>query len=474
MSLRLRLALWYGGLTGLLVLLVCAYSYAVHSRAHYDEIDAALASSAEHVAVELSAVSTPAARAGVLHASVLLGSAMRIYGADGVLRLQTESGASAPAVDLRELLAGGAPPPYPAVARLAPPLHVARRPHGAFGLVPGSPRWRLHVLPLAAGAEYLVAVAPLDMIDRSVGRFAQIMVVMAAVGTALTFLVGWLLAAHALRPVALLTATAGAIARSGEFSRRVPADAAAATGDELGRLAATFNEMLGSLEQAYLIQKRFVSDASHELRAPLTAIQANLELLRDRADMPAVERELATREAAREADRLARLVADLLALARADAGMPLRRESVELDRLLMDVVGEARFLMRGQKLEIGTLDPCAMEGDPDRLKQLLLIFVDNAIKYTPSDGQVRLSLRREGDTAAFTVEDTGVGIPPSALPRVFERFYRADGARSRDPGGTGLGLSIARWIAAQHGGSVHLESKMGRGTTATAILPLRP
>ncbi|MGK2934272.1 MAG: sensor histidine kinase [Gemmatimonadaceae bacterium] len=473
MSLRLRLALWYGGLTGLLVLFVCAYSYAVHSRAHYDEIDAALASSAEHVAVELSAVSTPAARAGLLHASQLLGSAMRIYGADGVLRVQTESGASAPAVDLRELRAG-APPPYPPVARLAPPLHLGRRLHGTFGLVPGSPRWRLYLLPISGGAEYLVAAAPLDMIDRSVGRFAQIMVVMAAVGTALTFLVGWLLAAHALRPVALLTETAGAIARSGEFSRRVPTEATEVTGDELERLAATFNEMLGSLEQAYLLQQRFVSDASHELRAPLTAIQANLELLRDQADMPAVERQLATREAAREADRLARLVADLLVLARADAGMPLRCQFVELDRLLMDVVGEARFLVRGQQLEIGTLDPCAMEGDPDRLKQLLLIFVDNAIKYTPSDGQVRLSLRREKDTAAFTVEDTGVGIPPDALPRVFERFYRADGARSRDPGGTGLGLSIARWIAAQHGGSVHLDSKMGRGTTATAILPLRP
>lgn len=472
MSLRLRLALWYGGLTGLLVLLVCTYSYAVHSRAHYGEIDAALASAAEHVAEELSAVSTPVARTAVLHASELLGSAMRVYGADGMLRMQTASGASAPAVDVRELLAGGAPPPYAAVARLAPPLHVARRTRGTFGLVPGRPRWRLHVLPVSGGAEYVVAVAPLEMIDRSVGRFAQIMVLMAAVGTALTFLVGWLLAAHALRPVALLTETAGAIARSGEFSQRVPADAAATPGDELGRLAATFNKMLGSLEQAYLVQQRFVSDASHELRAPLTAIQANLELLRDRADMPAEDRERATREAAAEAGRLARLVADLLSLARADAGMPLRRESVELDRMLMDVVGGARSLTHGQRLEIGALDPCAIEGDPDRLKQLLLILVDNGIKYTPPGGRVRLSLRRQDGEAVFLVEDTGVGISPEELSRVFERFYRADTARSRDPGGTGLGLPIARWIAGQHGGTVRLESNQGSGTTATVTLPL--
>lgn len=472
MSLRLRLALWYGGLTGLLVLLVCAYSYAVHSRAHYDEIDAALAGATEQVAEELSAASTPAARTAVLHVSQLLGSAMRVYGADGMLRMQTASGASAPAVDLRELLAGAAPPPYPAVARLAPPLNAAQRTRGTFGLVPGRPRWRLHVLPVAGGAEYVVAVAPLEMIDRSVGRFAQIMVVMAAVGTALTFLVGWLLAAHALRPVALLTETAGAIARSGEFSQRVPADAAATPGDELGRLAATFNKMLGSLEEAYLVQQRFVSDASHELRAPLTAIQANLELLRDRADMPAEDRERATREAAAEAGRLARLVADLLSLARADAGMPLRRESVELDRMLMDVVGEARSLTHGQRLEIGALDPCAIEGDPDRLKQLLLILVDNGIKYTPPGGRVRLSLRRQDGEAVFLVEDTGVGISPEELSRVFERFYRADTARSRDPGGTGLGLPIARWIAGQHGGTVRLESNQGLGTTATVTLPL--
>ncbi|MEX1185237.1 MAG: ATP-binding protein [Gemmatimonadaceae bacterium] len=472
MSLRLRLAVWYGGLTGLLILLVCAYSYAVHSRAHYDEMDGSLAGSAQHVAEELALTSTAAARGEVLHASQLLGSAMRIYGRDGVVRLQTESGALAPAVDLRDLLAATAPPPYAAIARLAPPLHRDRRPSGAFGLVPGNVRWRLYALALPGESEYLVAVARLGMIDSAVGRFGQIMLLMAGVGTALAFFLGWLLAAHALRPVGLLTETAAAIARSREFSRRVPAEAVKPAGDELGRLAATFNEMLGSLDQAYRMQQRFVSDASHELRAPLTAIQANLELLRDRRDMPAEEREWATREAALEAGRMARLVADLLALARADAGVPLRREPVELDRLVMEVIGEARFLAHGQLLEIRQLEPSTIEGDRDRLKQLFLILVDNSIKYTPPGGRVRLSLRREEGVAVFVVEDTGAGIPPDALPHVFERFYRADAARSGDPGGTGLGLPIASWIAAQHGGSVEIESTVGRGTTATAFLQL--
>lgn len=473
MSLRHRLALSYGGLTGLLILLVCAYSYAVHSRAHYDEIDGVLASSAEHVAEELAAAGTPEQRAGVVHAAQLLGSVVRVYGADGALRLQTETGASAPPLDLGAALTKASPPPYPSVGRLAPALHEAARWHGKFGLAhKGHQRWRFYVLPLHGGTGYLAAITPLGTIDYSVRRFGQLMVLMATIGAALTFLAGWVIAAHALRPVALLIDTAGTIARSRQFSRRVSMDATTSSRDELTRLAATFNEMLGSLEQAYSGQQRFIADASHELRAPLTVIQANLELLRDRREMPLEDRERATDEAAREAHRLARLVADLLALARADAGAPLRHGPVELDRVLMEVVGEARHLTRGQRLEIGTLEPSLIQGDSDRVKQLFLILADNAIKYTPPGGLVRLSLRRMDDAAALIVQDTGIGITPVDLPHVFDRFYRADRARSRDPGGTGLGLSIARWIAGQHGGTVELESEPGRGTTATARLPL--
>jgi len=475
MSLRHRLALSYGGLTGLLILLVCAYSFAVHSRAHYDEIDGVLASSAEHVAEELAAARTPDERTGVVRASELLGSVVRIYGADGTLHLQSENGVSVPPLAVHTAVAGASPPPYPGIGRLAPALQEAARRRGSFGLARGEDqRWRSYELPLllSGGGEYLAVIAPLGPIDDSVRRFGQLMILMAVVGAALAFLAGWLIAAHALRPVAVLTDTAGTIARSREFSRRVVADVAGSARDELTRLAATFNEMLGSLEQAYSAQKRFVSDASHELRAPLTVIQANLELLRDRPDMPVGDRERATDEAAREASRMARLVADLLALARADAGAPLRRGPVELDRVLMDVVGEVRHLARGQRLEIGALEPSAIMGDPDRIKQLFLILVDNAVRYTRPGGRVRVSLRQQGGVAAFVVEDTGIGITPGDLPHVFERFYRADPARSRDPGGTGLGLPIARWIAGQHGGSVELESKPGRGTTATVWLPL--
>ena len=471
MSLRLRLARWYGGLAGVLILAVCAYSYAVHGRAHYDDTDAALATSAEHVATELGHARTGTQRAAVLQASVLMGPTMRVYRADGTLLAESETDGGAPTVALNAALAAHAVP-YPPLARYAPALHRGKTHDGHFGLAISDIRWRTYALRIANSEEYLVALAPLGTIDASVRQFGALMILMAVAGALVTFFVGWLVAASALRPVAAVTRIAGDIARSREFSRRVSPDAVRSQRDELGRLAATFNEMLGSLSEAYTAQQRFVADASHELRAPLTSIQANLELLRDRKDMSVQERDNAVAEAATEANRLARLVADLLALARADAGAELRHESVELDRVLMDVVGEARHLVRGQRLEIESLEPCVVRGDGDRLKQLFLILVDNAIKYTPAPGNVSVSLRRGSSTGVFEVRDSGIGISPSDLPRVFERFYRADRARSRDPAGTGLGLAIGQWITAEHGGKLSLASTPGSGTTAVVRLPL--
>jgi signal transduction histidine kinase len=277
------------------------------------------------------------------------------------------------------------------------------------------------------------------------------------------------LAGRALQPIATLTATARSIARSRQLNQRVPV---ASGSDELGQLAVTFNEMLASIEQAYQAQQRFVTDASHELRAPLTAIQANLELVQRRPQMPPAELQEATAEALRESRRLASLVEQLLTLARADAGIPLRRQRVDLDRVVLETLAEARYLLKGQHLDIEHLEPTVIAGDPDRLKQVLLILCHNALKYTPEGGKVTLSLRRRRDTAEVMVSDTGVGISPQELPHVFERFYRSDPARGRDPGGTGLGLAIARQIILDHGGDISLASELGRGTVATVTLPV--
>lgn len=471
MSLRLRLALWYGGLTAAVVALVCAYSYAVHSRAHYDELDGVLHAMAEHVAEELETASVDD-YVVILNASYLLGAVMRVRDAQGRLLRESSRATVAPVVDPISIRAVPPVRPYPWIGVLAPGLHDESDGHGTFGLATGTDdlRWRVYVVPIRGGVEILTALLPLGKIDQAVSRFGKLMILMAVLGGLATFVAGWLLAQRALRPVATLTSTAGAIAQSKTFSRRVPLPRER---DELGRLAATFNEMLASLDDAYQAQSRFVSAASHEMRAPLTVIQANLELLHGRSEqITAPDRDRAVREAWLETSRLSRLVADLLSLARADAGVPLRRERVELDRVLMTVIGEARHLAQGQRFEIAALDPTVVMGDPDRLKQLLLNLVDNAVKYTPASGRISASLRQGDGHAEVIIRDTGIGISPEDLPHVFERFYRADPARSRDPGGTGLGLPIARWIVDQHGGTVELTSVLGKGVTAVVRLPI--
>ena len=471
MSLRLRLALWYGALTGLVVLVVSIFTYAAHTRGHYDDADHALHTSTDHIIDEYVAQVTGPNPVASVSLPVSDSIPLRIYDAEGHVLVESPFARSLPPVNPRAILDGPPQLPFDPIAGISPPMMPMDRASGKFGLTTdaGGTRYRLYVVPISRVDQYLVTAFSLARIDASVAAFRQLVVFLALSGAVVAFGAGWLLARSALRPVSAMTETAGAIAHSRSLDRRVPAPA---RGDELGQLAGTFNEMLDSLESAHRAQQRFVADASHELRAPLTAIQGNLELLERQTNMPADERREAVSEARHEAHRLARLVADLLALARADAGVPVRREPVELDRVLMDSVADAQHLTRGHKLKVVHIEPAIVPGDPDRLKQLILILLDNAIKYTPPDGRVEASLRENGQSVEIAIRDTGIGIPQEDLPRVFDRFYRADPARTRDPGGTGLGLSIARWIAEQHGGAITLTSRPGHGTTVTAHLPL--
>ncbi len=478
-SLRLRLALWCGGIICTVVILVALYGYAVHSRTHYDELDGLLRTVTGHVASELARAPNSDDRALILAGARGLGVGVALYDSAGRPLSAGGSAASGlPRVNPNSVIAGPPRAPYGPLAALAPVVHHVVRAPGSFGLIEsGLERWRIYVLPVDASmladgrvARFVVGTAPLLELDMSLRRVWRFMMLIAVMGNLITFATGWLLAGRALRPVLMLTEAAGTIARSGAFAQRVPADMPR---DELGRLAETFNEMLERLERSHAAQARFVSDASHELRAPLTVIQANLELLEHRPEMSAAEREDAIRAAHAETARLVRLVADLLVLARADTGVPMRHDAVEVDRIVVAVLDEARLIAPHRRISIGTLDPAVVAGDADRIKQLVLNLVENALKYTPADGRITVALRRTGLIAEIEVRDTGIGIPAADLPHVFERFYRADPARTRDAGGTGLGLSIALWIARQHGGEIALASEPGRGTVATVRLPVR-
>jgi len=472
-SFRLRLALSYGALTGALILVVSLVAYAVHGRASYDHADQALMGATEYVAGLYAVHGSFEEIRQLLVGPAVSGVAVLIYRPTGEIMLASPNAAEVPALDARAVLLERYQPPFDRIVGLVPPwgggMVLAS---GALSLVADADggRWRVYAEPLNEAEGYvLVAASPLSNIDRSLQDFRVFVALSTVASVLLTPLVGWLLAGGILGPVAKVTETAAAIARSRQLGDRVPITHSR---DELDRLAAAFNEMLASLEEAHVAQQRFVADASHELRAPLTAIQANLELLERQRQMPPSEQQEAVAEALREARRLTRLVADLLTLARADAGQVPRRERLELDRLLVEVTGEARHLARGQRVQIEHMEPALVQGDPDRLKQLLLVLLDNALKYTPPDGQVAVALRRNARSAEITIRDTGGGISAQDLPHVFERFYRGDRSRTRDPGGTGLGLPIAHWIAEQHGGEVTLTSRPGSGTVATVRLPL--
>ena len=223
-------------------------------------------------------------------------------------------------------------------------------------------------------------------------------------------------------------------------------------------------------------QRRFVSDAAHELRAPLTSILGNLNLLRRYSNIADEERMEMLGDAEREANRLTRLIADLLAVARGEAREEIELERVALEQSLEAAWRTARSLSERRRFDLGTLKPMVVLGDPDALVQLFLILLENAVKYSPEDGAVRLeTIEREG-WAEVRVYNDGAGISSDDLERVFERFYRTDRARSRSGGamGTGLGLTIARQIVERHGGRVWLESAEGQGTTAVVRLPRPP
>lgn len=285
---------------------------------------------------------------------------------------------------------------------------------------------------------------------------------------ALAFASGLLLAQRALAPVADVTETARAIALSGDFAARVDAGR---PGDEVGDLAVAFNEMLAALEANHQTLQRFLGDASHQLRTPLTTIRANLDLA-GRPEIPADDRRAILVDARDEAQRMGRLIADLLSLARAESGAPLEFTPVELDALVVESVRRQAQAAGHVRMSV-SVEPAVVDGDRDRIRELIGILLDNAARYTADGGTVTTSLTTDEGRAIVRVEDTGIGLDEQDRERLFERLYRGTRAREMRSSGTGLGLAIARWIVESHGGTIDLANREGGGTAATVALPLR-
>lgn len=344
----------------------------------------------------------------------------------------------------------------------------------------GSVHIRVLTQPITVNGKligYLQVGAQMRSIDQAKSLLLLTLLIVGSFSVALSAVAVALTVGRALRPLDAVTNAALQITHADDLSRRIPFRGPA--GDEVGRLVTAFNTTLERLEKLFTAQRRFLADVSHELRTPLTAIRGNVDLLRrmmNGAGGPDVNRE-SLDAIQSEAERMSRLVGDLLMLAQAESGnLPIARAEVELDTLLLEVYQQARVLA-GNKVAVslGEEDQARAFGDRDKIKQVLLNLVGNAIKYTPPGGQVTLGLSCVNGWARFTVADTGVGIPPEDLAHIFERFYRVDKSRTRaagTPSGAGLGLSIVKWIAQAHGGRLEVSSAVGKGSCFSLWLPL--
>lgn len=339
----------------------------------------------------------------------------------------------------------------------------------------GSIHLRVLTVPLVVGESErtvgtMQVATSMAVVDATQQSLLMVLVTGALIAMAVAGLAGWISTKQALAPLGDVTQVALQITRADDLSRRIPYSGP--PDDEVGQLITAFNQTLARLENLFDSQRRFLADVGHELRTPLTVIRGNVDLMRrmnsmDSESMDSIESEV---------DRLTRMVGDLLLLAQAESGkLPLDYRIVELDTLLLEVMQQMRVLAKDRlKMKLDEIDQVLVCGDYDRLKQVLVNLVGNAIKYTPAGGEVIVGLGKEGQRARLTVSDTGPGIPEEDLPHIFERFYRGEKARTRqrDGKGFGLGLSIAYWIVRNHNGTIEVSSTKGERTTFTVWLPL--
>jgi two-component system, OmpR family, sensor kinase len=468
MSIRLRLTLWYTIILAAVLILFGASLYYLLTFTLLNSIDRQLETAAQRLT----------ASARVVPSFTLLGTLIDVPDLDILagpgLYIQVYDS------ELKQIIRRSGTLGEASLPLEQPVLAAAMRGETQIETRPvGGSRLRICTAPIVIDGqvEGVVQVGTsLAQVEQTQRQLLAILAVGGVIAVAVSAGFGALLARVALRPIDVITQTALAISHTEDLSRRLEM---VGPHDEVGRLAATFNEMLSRLEALFHTQRRFIADVSHELRTPLTAIQGNVDLLsRGAADDPEARQETVDTIQS-EVARMSRLVSDLLLLAQADAGVKLKVEPVEVDTLLLDVYRQARLMANGVEVRLGHEDQAVVMGDPDRLRQLLLNLVDNAIKYTPAGGRVTLSLDRNDEWVCVSVADTGIGIPaealepgPEGLPQIFQRFYRVDKARSRAQGGTGLGLSIAHWIAKAHGGRIAVESVIGQGSRFTVWLPV--
>lgn len=453
MSLRLRLTLLYSTIVGGILLIFGAAVYILISIILLNQVDNRLAASVADI-IKVTRVDPEGEVSTVNLPSLDLSSNtyVQLWGGDGKIKSASPG------------LTGFMEPLDPTGLKYKYPVYRENTISGYHV--------RVLTVPLQLGIHRIAVLqvaTSLTVVDSARANLINVLFISGTIAVALAALGSWLVLGRSLAPLGVITDTAQAINRADDLSRRIPYHGP--PNDEIGSLIESFNQTLERLENLFTSQQRFLADVSHELRTPLTVIKGNVDLMRR---MKHLDEESLT-SIDQEAGRLTRLVGGLILLIQAESGkLALDLKPVELDTLLLEVFHEMRILAGSNvQLKLADIDQVLVNGDRDRLKQVLLNLVGNAIQYTPPGGVVFLSLVIIGEQARVIIRDTGPGIPSEDLPFIFERFYRAEKSRTRTrTSGFGLGLSIVQWIVENHGGTIKVESKEGQGTTFAIWLPL--
>ena len=477
-SIRGRLTLWYATALILSIAIFAVVLYVARRSDTYQDLDRRIQSEADLTAgilaesyrargtlVENDTAGRPQLTPDVAAVLEVVPDYLLVTARDGRLLFASPDARALTFGEFEQLNAITRPPP---VAQSHTP--------GRFHVSPNGPT--LHYIVRAvpdAGDQFGAILAGADTKSAELRLEQLLLTILIAffVGVVPAILVGGWLAARALEPVDRMITEVREITDGRSLHRRLAVPMAR---DELGRLAETLNQMMTRLERSFAALRRFTADASHELKTPLTVVRAGVERAITRPGVPQ-ETLAPLEETLHEVNRMTELLDSLLTLARADEGRAdLHREPVDL-RAIIEEAGETGELLAehaGVGIDIRLPpQPLVVPVDRSRMRQLALNLIENAVKYTPRGGQVSVELAGDNGRAVFTVADTGIGIAPGDLPHVFDRFWRADSARTRtsERAGTGLGLAICKWIAEAHGGTIEVQSRPGRGTTFTVGLP---
>ncbi len=462
MSIRTRLTIWYSAILVLGFLLFGAGVYFTVSLTLIRQVDASLDQSASSIVDQIKIIMNGGERVIRLpQFDVFRASSVYVEALDNKGNIR---GKSTNVGDFNEQL-------DPAkITELSTKSAVEQKPVYNNVQHLGAPPLRVYTYPLVVNDTgelfgYLQVAASLEDIELTKHGLLLTLLVIGALVLMISSAAGAAMARRALRPMTEITNAALEIYRTDDLDRRVDVF----TNDEVGRLASAFNEMLDRLTRLFRAQQRFVADVSHEMRTPLTVIRGNVDLLRmgcaDEESLDAITS---------ESERMTRMVSNMLLLSQADSGaLPMHLQPLDLAPLIANIVRSGHIMADG-RVEVNSVvsGEAIIQGDSDRLKQVLLNLVDNAIKHTPDGGKVIINAASpDGHNVVISVTDTGIGIPPQDLAHVFERFYRVDKSRSRAQGGAGLGLAIAKSFVEAHGGQIDVQSTMGEGTAFIVTLP---